>query len=104
MAISMLSFVAMPSTVEARNFIRGDANSDGGVDISDYFFLMAYLWQGGSTPSCMDAADVNDDGQVDNTDVVYLYNCLFGGGNCPPSGCGADTTSDSLTCVYSPCP
>ena len=82
-------------------FLRGDANNDGAVDISDANFINDYLFNGGSAPSCMDAADANDDGQVDISDSAYLLEFLYQSGNPPPSPfpvCGEDPTSDNLGC------
>ncbi len=89
------------------DLLRGDANNDSSVNFSDSLFINSYLFYGGSTPPCMDAADVNDDGGVDSSDVVYLNNFLFQGGSQPPSpypSCGQDTTSDSVHCNQSACP
>ena len=61
----------------APQFRRGDANSDGIVDISDPIFILRYLFQSSEPPKCMDAADANDDGVVDISDsikiLLYLY-------------------------------
>ncbi len=86
---------------EQIQFIRGDANSDGKVDISDSAFLFNYLYKGGRAPQCRDFADVNDDGKVDLTDGVYLNNHLFRSGEPPKPPYpfqGLDTTQDELTC------
>ena len=83
-------------------FIRGDANFDGKVDLSDSVFMNEYLFKGGSAPSCMDAADANDDGKVDISDSVYLNNYLFLGSGSPPPAPypdrGVDPTADDLGC------
>lgn len=87
-------------------FLRGDANNDSAVDISDPSFIYSYLFQGGPAPSCMDAADANDDGRVDISDAVYLGEFLYQGGPPPPPpfpGCGTDPTSDNLGCNSSHC-
>ena len=43
------------------HFVRGDANHDKGVDISDAVFNLTYLFSGGEAPPCEDAADVDDE-------------------------------------------
>lgn len=63
---------------------RGDANSDGVVNISDPTVINAFLFQGGPAPPCMNQADANNDGRVDISDSTYLFNFLFGGGSAPP--------------------
>ncbi len=87
-------------------FRRGDANADGGVDISDVVTILLYLFSGEQVP-CHDAVDVNDDSTVDISDAVSLLAYLFAGGNQPPEPfeeCGSDPTEDALDCVsFEPC-
>jgi bacillopeptidase F len=64
---------------------RGDANSDGSIDIADVVFLLDYLFLGGPSPVPLIAGDANCDGTVDIADVVYLLNYLFLDG--PEPGC-----------------
>ncbi|HVP35621.1 MAG TPA: dockerin type I repeat-containing protein, partial [Terriglobales bacterium] len=63
--------------------IRGDANNDTQVSVSDVIFLVNYLFKGGSAPVLMDTGDANCDGKVTVSDVVYLINHLFKGGPKP---------------------
>jgi len=64
---------------------RGDANSDGVVNVSDPVFLNSFLFGGGHPPPCMNQADANNDGQVDVSDSVYLLTWLYQGGSAPPA-------------------
>ncbi|MFQ5654111.1 MAG: hypothetical protein ACE5GW_05200 [Planctomycetota bacterium] len=64
-------------------FIRGDANSDAEVDISDVVFLLLYSFSGGEAPLCLDASDANDDGFADISDAVYLLFYFFLAGPAP---------------------
>jgi hypothetical protein len=66
-------------------FQRGDANSDGSIDIADVVFLLDYLFLGGPPPVPLIAGDANCDGVIDIADVVYLLNYLFLDG--PEPGC-----------------
>ncbi len=68
----------------AGRFRRGDANSDGTVDIADMIYLLTHLFNGGPRPSCSDVVDVNDDGGVDLADPVFGLHYLFRGGPEPP--------------------
>ncbi len=71
------------------NFVRGDANGDFQVDISDPIWVLNYLFLGGDHPPCLTAADANDDGDVDLTDVITSITSLFlSGGPLPPPGPG----------------
>jgi len=62
--------------------LRGDANGDGKVTVSDVVFLVNYLFKGGPTPLPYLSGDANCDTKVTISDVVYLVNYLFKGG--PP--------------------
>ncbi len=83
-------------------FVRGNANDDGWVNVSDANFILNYLYNYGGKPACMDAADVNDDGSVDLSDAKYLMDFLFNGTRPAPKapwpGRGVDPTPDALTC------
>lgn len=68
------------------DFIRGNANGDAAVDVSDGVYLLGYLFQSGPAPIPTEAAaDVNDDGGVDVSDSIYLLNFLFVFGPPPPA-------------------
>jgi len=91
----------------AEDFIRGDVNADGYVDIGDLYINP--FFSGVGRIECIDAADVNDDGEVNITDAIFLLNFLFLGAAAPPppgpDAPGADPTEDGLTCArYEPSP
>jgi hypothetical protein len=84
-----------------RPFVRGDANGDGAVNITDAIGILGYLFTGGVPPWCQDAADTNDTGTLDITDAIYLLGHLFLGSEGPPppnSAPGTDPTPDGLGC------
>ena len=87
----------------AAQFIRGDANLDGQIDISDPVTLLGILFLGNADPGCRDAQDANDSGEADISDAIFLLTYLFSGGRVPPapSGvCGCDETDDDeLDCL-----
>ncbi len=66
-------------------FQRGDANSDGDINMADVTYLINYLFLSGPAPAPLLAGDANCDGAVDIGDVVYILNYLFVDG--PPPGC-----------------
>lgn len=88
-------------------FSRGDANSDGFLDISDPLFTLRHLFGVGDSLACLKAADVDDSGSVNITDPIRTLDFLFQGGPppaAPYNGCGPDPTDDRLTCLsYPPC-
>ncbi len=83
----------------AEPFVRGDANTDGTIDIADIIATLSYLFSNGSA-YCLDAHDVNDDGNIDIADAVAGLNFQFNQGDDPPPPftdgiCGPDPTPDA---------
>jgi hypothetical protein len=70
--------------VVLQGFLRGDADGDGKIDISDVIYLVNYLFIDGPEPVPLEAGDANGDGGVNISDVIYLVNYLFLDG--PPPG------------------
>ncbi len=89
-------------------FVRGDPNNDGIVNVADVIFMLNYLFQSGPKPPCFKSADVDNSDAVDLGDAVYLLNYTFIGGpppHPPFPGCGLDPTADDLGCLnYGSCP
>lgn len=87
-------------------FLRGDSNRSGEVDISDAVNTLSYLFSGGVAIQCLDAADANDSGEIDISDAVFALGFLFLGGPdipLPYPAMGPDPTEDGLRCVqYEP--
>jgi len=94
--------------VPAPQFIRGDANWDGSVDIGDVVAQLSLLFGCTAVCSCPDVLDSNDDGGNDISDPIYLLMYLFSSGAAPPAPyptCGSDPTLDVLDCLFQPpCP
>jgi len=65
--------------------LRGDANSDGIINVGDIVYLVSYLYKNGPAPSPIHAGDCNCDDIINVGDVVYLVSYLYKGG--PPPGC-----------------
>jgi hypothetical protein len=66
-------------------FLRGDANSDCRVDITDGIYILSWLFTGGKKPTCLDAADTNDTGVIDISDGIFVLGYLFLGSAAPPA-------------------
>jgi uncharacterized delta-60 repeat protein len=72
------------ATIKYFQFLRGDANNDKQVTVSDVVYLINYLFRGGPAPIPIETfGDVNCDRKVTVSDVVYLINYLFRGGPSP---------------------
>jgi hypothetical protein len=85
-----------------KKFLRGDANGDGVLDISDAVAILSYLFIGGVKPLCLDALDADDSGVLDITDVAYLLGYLFLAQPPPPKPFpenGYDPTRDVYNCL-----
>ena len=59
--------------------VKGDANGDGTVDVSDYIGIANYIM--GNVPEGFNdkAADVNDDGVIDVSDYIGVANLILYG-------------------------
>ena len=82
-------------------FIRGDSNGDGRVDVSDAVKIVFHLFRGVELP-CGDAADINDDETLNITDAVRLLDHMFRGGPAPAApypALGPDPGGDGLDCA-----
>jgi hypothetical protein len=65
------------------DYVCGDADASGAVDIDDVVYLIAYIFSGGPEPVSYESGDADCSGDVDIDDVVYLINYIFSGGNAP---------------------
>ncbi len=81
-------------------FVRGDANGDGDLDISDAVKCLMVLFAGEKC-DCRDSLDADDSGALDITDPVFLLGYLFLEGPNPPQpfpAAGMDVSADDLGC------
>lgn len=86
-------------------FVRGDANDDGIVDISDAVRILGWLFLGDAEPGCVAATNTNGDGAADLSDAVYVLTHLFLGGPEPDQpfpDCGPMPDDEALTCDTPP--
>ncbi|MDO8560404.1 MAG: alpha/beta fold hydrolase [bacterium] len=85
-------------------FVRGDANADGEVDITDPIVTLEALFLDTGVTLCNDAADTNDNSAVDISDPIATLGFLFLGTADPKSpypAPGLDPTPDLLGCTLS---
>ena len=98
-----LELLAQPRPSTGPRFVRGEANGDGAVDLSDALKVLFVLFTGAPT-DCEDALDADDQGDLNVVDAVYLLEYLFQGGPAPPApfpAAGEDPTGDDLGCERS---
>jgi hypothetical protein len=94
----------VPTDTTGPRFIRGDANNDARLNISDGIWILNMLFYGAEQTACMPAADANAEGGVNISDSMYIFNYQLqlgaspGNLNPPPPapfpGCG---TADDAT-------
>ena len=88
-----------------RSFIRGDANADGEVNLSDAVTVLGYLFLSGGI-ECEVAGDTDDSGKVNVSDVIFMLDALFRGGEpvVPPyPSCGPLPSGGPLGCRRTGC-
>ena len=87
--------------VGSNEFVRGDFDNNGLIDITDVLLLLQYLILGDGEVICADASDANDDGLVDVTDALFTLLVIFNSGEIPAPGmfeCGEDPSDDEIGC------
>jgi hypothetical protein len=93
-------------------FVRGDANIDERIDISDPISILNFLFGGRDRPhDCKNAMDADDDGDVSITDAIRVLVHLFQGAEPLPEpypSCGLDPAPpedpQNLGCLEFGCP
>lgn len=72
-----ISYVAGTLTIEGPDFIPGDANGDGKVNVTDIVEIVSYIMGKPSNRFVFTAADVTGDGDVNVTDIVSVVNIIL---------------------------
>ncbi len=85
-----------PKRTSRKRFLRGDADVDGRVGLSDALSVLNYLFRRGDPFECASAADANDDDHLNLSDALHLLAHLFRGGPLPAPNrlCDRDPTRD----------
>src|SRR5262245_8694685 len=101
---ALLAAISVSPCAAGATFIRGDADQNGGLELTDAVNIISSLFLGAGALPCLDSGDADDSGELDLTDPIQLLNFLFLGGEPPPPPyplCGDDPTADSLGCARS---
>ncbi len=62
-----------------KDYILGDVNNDGYLDVADVTLLVNYVLGNAPDPFHVELADTNQDGEIDVTDVTTLINMVLDG-------------------------
>jgi hypothetical protein len=96
----------IPDACEGALFVRGDADADGRVGISDAIRILLHITDGAQR-GCEASADTDGDGRILPADASMLLEHLFGGGAAPASPyprCDVIAPEDPLPCEeHAPC-
>jgi hypothetical protein len=82
-AVLVLFFLPFTSVSGSPDYICGDADGSGIVNVSDAVFLVGYIFGGGPAPDPLLAGDCDLNEVVNISDAVYLIGYIFGGGPAP---------------------
>ncbi len=91
-----------PAPPPEATFIRGDANGDTWINVTDMTGILGFLFHSRPAPACRDRLDADDDGEIDISDALYVGAALFRHG--PPfpepfPDPGLDPTPDEIPCA-----
>ena len=62
-----------------KNYLLGDVNGDGNLDVADATLLISYILGENPNPFHLELANIIDDGVIDVTDVSALINMILSG-------------------------
>ncbi len=73
--------------ISKSNFIAGDADNNGAINILDVSFVVNYLYKSGPVPEIPNQADPDHSCAINILDVSCLINFLYKNGPAPQLGC-----------------
>jgi hypothetical protein len=93
---------AEPAPPPEGTFVRGDANGDSSVNVTDMTEILGFLFRSRPAPACRDRLDTDDDGKIDISDALYIGAALYRHGLPFPEpfpDAGLDPTPDEIPCA-----
>lgn len=76
---NLIDFEITNGSVTVMNYIPGDVNGDGKVNVTDIVLIRRHITGGYGVSINTDAADVNADGRINTTDLVLIRRYIVGG-------------------------
>ncbi|MBP6978229.1 MAG: FISUMP domain-containing protein [Bacteroidales bacterium] len=75
----------VPDLPQDEDFLCGDVNEDGLVNVLDIISMVNYIMGGNPSPFNTDAANINADGEINVLDIIALVNIIM---QVPGMACG----------------
>ncbi len=75
------------SEIALTSTLRGDANSDDNINISDAVLIINFIFMEGDPPASQCGGDANSDGLINVSDAVFIINYVFIAGSPAPGPC-----------------
>lgn len=76
-----IAFDNTTCTVNTKESLKGDANQDGAVNVTDIVATVNFIMENPTGTFDFEAADVNEDGAVNVTDIVGMVNIIMSSGS-----------------------
>ncbi len=104
-ALAEVEVIGKATGLPKSSFLRGDADCNGVIDLTDAVFMLNHMFLAGPTPCCADAVDANADRARDISDPIFLLNFMFLGGSPPEAPFPSCSTGENTDgdCARSAC-
>ncbi|HEQ98213.1 MAG TPA: hypothetical protein ENO22_02605 [candidate division Zixibacteria bacterium] len=89
--VVVAAMICLAATAANSEYVCGDANDDGTLNVSDAVFIITHVFIGGPAPDPWESGEVNCDGALNISDAVRLINYVFKAGYAP-----CDTDGDGI--------
>ncbi len=90
--------------LDASDYLCGDANNDGAINISDTGYLLSYIFSGGPEPVTFTQGDADDCGSINITDAYYLRRYILAGGSLPCADTTCTLPTNQNAVILNGCP
>ena len=71
------------SEITIIDYVCGDPDASGAINILDITYIVSYLYKGGPAPDPVESADADNSGAINVLDITFIINYLYKGGSEP---------------------
>ncbi len=68
------------SEITIIDYVCGDPDASGAINILDITYIVSYLYKGGPAPDPVESADADNSGAINVLDITFIINYLYKGG------------------------